>query len=70
MRSQRNPMLCVAIVSALAVGMLSGTWGMIWLAAIGREIPQALVGITYTCGGAIAGALAVTPLQWRGPHGH
>lgn len=63
----RTPYTGMVAVMCLAAIAMSGTIGMVAIAVQGHEIPGALIAVTTTAVGAIAGALVVPP-RGNGSH--
>lgn len=58
---QVDPLLYRMVVGSLAAGLLGIVIGGLVLAALGTEIPSALIAIGAACGGSLGGLLAPSP---------
>lgn len=57
----RSPWLCLSIVLILGLVCLSGVAGMIWLAAIGKVMPESLIAIVAGSAGSLSSFLVMPP---------
>lgn len=57
----RNPYVCLAIIISLAVTLLIGTCGMVWLAVLSKEPPSALVAVVSASIGSLSSFLVSVP---------
>lgn len=57
----RNPYLCLVIVAFMGVALLGGLAGIVFLAAIGKECPDALKFIAGTALGGLGSFMVAVP---------